>query len=131
MTKRVLIYCFLLMMSLSQFLCAGTRNAEKLEVDVCDISVPKEIAQANASFVVVFAVQVDEDGRLIKVDKATNDFLSDVPFVSCMTHWILPRNSRALAVTFTWKHALGWTEIAISGDQVDYRIKFHPDQFRQ
>jgi len=128
--KKILISGFLLM-ALPQFVWAGIAKERELEVDVCDFGVPKEIAQANASFPVVFTVQVGEDGRALKVEKVKNDFLTDKPFVSCIKDWTLPRSSRSLVVTFNWKHAEGWTEIAISGDEVNYRIKFRPGAFSQ
>jgi hypothetical protein len=121
----------LLLMALPQLGWAGIANEHELEVDVCDFGVPKEIAQANASFPVVFTVQVGEDGRALKVERVKNDFLTDKPFVSCIKDWTLPRSSRSLVVTFNWKHAEGWTEIAISGEEVNYRIKFRPGAFSQ
>jgi hypothetical protein len=128
--KTILISGFLLM-ALPQLVGAGITKERELEVDVCDFGVPNEIAQANASFPVVFKVQVGEDGRALKVEKVKNDFLTDEPFVSCIKDWTLPRGSRPLVVTFDWKHAEGWTEIAISGDEVNYRIKFRPGAFSQ
>jgi len=102
-----------------------------LEIEFCDFKVPPDIAQANASFPAAFLVQVGDDGRPVKVDKITNDFLSDEPFISCIKNWRLPRGTQRVAVTFTWKHADGWTEVAISGGEANYRIKIQPGAFSQ
>lgn len=128
--KIILISGFLLIV-FPEFVFAGITKERELEVDVCDFGVPKEIAQANASFLVVFTVQVGEHGRALKVEKVKNDFLADKPFVSCIRDWTLPASRQPLVVTFSWKHAEGWTEIAISGDDVDYRIKFRRGAFGQ
>jgi len=127
--KTILISGFLLLL-IPQFAFPGTTTRHELEIDVCDFGVPKEIAQANASFPVIFTLKVGEDGRVLKVEKVKNDFLADEPFVNCIRDWTLPASNQTLVVVFNWKHAAGWTDIAISGKDVNYRITFRGDQRR-
>jgi hypothetical protein len=114
-----------------QFARPATTAGQRLEIDVCEIKVPKELAQANATFTITYAVQVGEDGHPMKVEKVKNDFLPDEPFAVCLKSWTLPTANRRLAVSFTWKHAQGWAEIAITGEDFSYRIVFKPGAFAQ
>ncbi len=120
-----------LILSVSQFAWAVPKAGLQLEINVCEFKVPSELAQANATFVVTYIVQVGEDGRPLKVDKERNDFLTDDPFVHCIKSWTLPFGSQKLAVSFTWKHGQGWTQLAITGEDLNYRITFEPGAFAQ
>jgi hypothetical protein len=120
-----------LILSMPKFTPSAPKAGLRLEIDMCEFKVPPELAQANASFIVTYIVQVEEDGHPLKVDKVRNDFLTDGPFVHCIKSWILPPGSRQLAVSFTWKHGQGWTELAITGQDFNYLIRFEPGAFAQ
>jgi len=107
-------------------------TGQRLEIAMCDFKVPPEIARANATFTVVFAVQVGEDGRTTKIEREKNTLLSDEPFITCLKTWIYPvKTNKGLFVSFVWRHGQGWTEVAISGADLDYRIAFQPGAFAQ
>ncbi|MFL6389831.1 MAG: hypothetical protein ACJ71U_20320 [Terriglobales bacterium] len=120
-------FLFLSLVLLPHLLKAQAKGGN-LEIEVCDFRVPQEIARANASFTAIYTLKVGENGRPIKVEKEKNDFLADEPFAKCIKNWVLPSSNERLVATFTWKHAEGWTEIAVSGVGVNYRIKL--DQAR-
>ena len=101
------------------------------EIEICDFKVPKEIWRANASFSVVFAVDVGEKAHALKVEKVKNDFLSDDPFINCINGWTFPNPNDRFTVTFNWKHGAGWTEISIFGKGVSHRFKIGPGAFKQ
>jgi len=94
------------------------------EIEFCDFHVPEDVARANASFTVVYSVEVNGEGRATSVRRAKNDFLQDEPFVSCLINWNLPVRNERVAVALTWKHGIGWTDVNISGQGVDQRIVF-------
>lgn len=119
--RRVMSFlCFL-----ATTLPSPARGAEgktrEVEIELCDFQVGKEIAQANASFSVIYTVQVGDDGRPVKVEKERNEFLPDESFVSCIKNWLLPAGRWIVA--FSWTHGKGWTEIAVSGNDLNYRLK--------
>lgn len=101
------------------------------EIELCNYHVPPEIARANASFMVVYAVRVDSGGHAAVVEKVKNDFLSSEPFTACLRKWILPTSNQKVVVTFAWQHGVGWTEIMISGPGIDTRIRVGQGACRQ
>lgn len=121
----------LLLLSVFPHLLQAQTKGRELEIEICDFGVPKEIARANASFTAIYTLEVGGNGRPVKVEKEKNDFLADEPFAACIKNWILPNTNERLVATFTWKHAEGWTEIAIAGDEVNYRIKIKPGALNQ
>jgi hypothetical protein len=109
------------------FLTSGSGLARpegaRQEIELCDFQVPPAIARANASFTVVYAIKVGDDGHAASVEKVKNDFLPSRPFTACLGKWILPTHNRKVVVTLAWQHGVGWTEVTVSGPGIDTRIR--------
>jgi hypothetical protein len=105
--------------------------SEELEIKMCDFQVSPELARANATFSVFYAIQVGDDGRPTKIEKVKNDLLGNEAFVTCIQSWTLSVKNKRLVASFDWKHGQGWTDVTISGDDVRYRIAFESGAFSQ
>lgn len=106
-------------------------TSEQLEIKMCDFGVPPDLARANATFSIFYAIQVGDDGRPTTIEKVKNDLLGDQPFVACIQSWTLLVKNKRLVASFDWKHGQGWTGLTISGDDLQYRIAFDPGAFGQ
>jgi hypothetical protein len=96
------------------------------EIELCDFKVPGAIARANASFSVIYSIELGPTGKPTKVTKVKNDFLADDPFVNCFRGWQLPPEYGTVSIILNWKHGIGWTQLSISGKGVHRVLKFQP-----
>jgi hypothetical protein len=90
-------------------------SSEKVTPDVvtpCEISMPREVREAD--FVVVYKFETKE-GKPTNIKKVKNDFLKDDDFAACIAGWMLPSLTGHGLAEFSYKHAEGWTEITVSG----------------
>ncbi len=129
--KLMLVFVLMLATLFSGFV--GRQHQERTiqEIQFCDFKVPKDIAQGNASFGIAFMVQLGDSGSPTKITKVRNDFLSDAPFIECLKGWSFPDHKGSLLISFNWKHGEGWTEITISGSDMNQQIKIQPGAFSQ
>jgi hypothetical protein len=93
-------------------------------IELCDFKVPTSVANANASFSVVYSIRVGPDGKALNVTKVKNDFLADGPFIDCLNGWILPTPGGNVSVTFSWQHSKGWIQVSLSGKGVNRMMRF-------
>ncbi len=97
------------------------------EVELCDLRVPDSVAQANATFTMVFSAVRSTDGTLKDIKKVRGSFLTDAPFVACITGWKLPGPaSEPVVVEFDWVHSKGWTTIRALSKSSIIRFKIAP-----
>lgn len=120
--KYVTVVCML-----SIYFSATTTYAEASEeIELCDFKVPAAIARANASFSVIYSIELGSTGKPTKVTKVKNDFWADDSFVKCFRGWRLPPEYRTVSIILNWKHGTGWTQLVISGKGVHRILKFQP-----
>jgi hypothetical protein len=117
---HVVILVFLLISVHTKITSAGEL------IELCDFKVPDSIANANASFSVVYSIEIDPSGKVVKVTKVKNEFLSDAPFVACLRTWQLPPEYGTVSVIFNWTHGKGWTQMSLTGKGVERVLKFQP-----
>jgi hypothetical protein len=120
-----------LLIAFIPFGVAFASTSASQEIQLCDFKVPKDIAHANASFTVIYAVQTGPDRHFSKIEKIKNDFLNDQPFTQCLSGWTLPVENQRVTITFNWKHGQGWTDIALSSKDLNQRIRIQPGAFKQ
>ena len=92
------------------------------EVWFCQPSVPEEVARANATFSVVYQLEIGPNGRPQSLTKLVNPYLDDEQFIQCLSKWVLPVKNRRITVAFRWQHGVGWTEVLISGTDTPRRL---------
>jgi hypothetical protein len=97
----------------------------KDEIELCDFKVPADVAEANASFTVIYALDIGVSGGPSKVTKLKNDFLKDEPFTDCFMRWALPVRNERITVYLSWEHGKGWTRVALEGKHINRRILIH------
>lgn len=103
--------------------CAGP---PKDEVVICDVPVSSSVMQANATFNVVYTLDLDAEGRPTKIKPIRNDFLPSEPFQRCFAQWVLPAKNRLVTVVFRWQHGVGWTDVVIVGLDINRKIVLRP-----
>ena len=130
--RTVIAAVLLLIATTVQLPLPDQAKKHKTEIEICDFKMPHEIARANATFLILYGLQIGADGRPTKVEKIKmeNTFpIPDEPFVSCIKGWVLPVANHRVSVLFQWKHGAGWTQIELSGTDLDYVIKVQPGAF--
>lgn len=120
--RRVIVFCELWLCFSGLAVCANPSE----EIELCDFGVPSAIARANASFPVIYSLELGSTGKPIRVAKVKNDFLADDPFVNCFLGWQLPAEWGTVYVILNWKHGIGWTQLTISGKGVRRVLRFQP-----
>lgn len=113
---------FLLCLVLCLGAFASPKTKAKDVVTPCQISVSPEAKEAN--FVALYSFDV-EAGKPVNILRVKNDFLPDDDFVACISRWKLPSVRGKAQAEFSYKHAVGWTEITVSGK--DFRKTLRPD----
>ena len=93
-------------------------------IEFCDFNVPSAITHANASFSVVYSMEIDDSGNPVKINKILNNFLTDELFVNCFIKWKLPPEYKTITIVMNWKHGVGWTQLSLSGKEVHRVFKF-------
>jgi hypothetical protein len=101
-----------------------SRKAAAQEVDFCAFAVPPTIVQGYASFSVIYVFDVNNEGRPINLKPVSQGFTTPEEVQSCIESWKLPEYSKKrLVASFRWKHGVGWTQLAITGEGVKLTIK--------
>jgi len=98
----------------------------KDEVVICDVAPSPSVMQANVTFNVIFTLDLDSEGCPTKIKAIRNDYLPNEPFERCFAQWALPAKNRQVAVVFRWQHGVGWTDLIISGLDINRKIVLRP-----
>ena len=102
--------------------------AEQEIIEFCDFEVPKIVAHANASFPVIYSMDIDSTGAPINITKINNHpfekIMPDEPFLKCFQKWKLPTSYGKVEIHLNWKHAIGWTSVSLIGKDVVRRWNF-------
>ena len=97
-------------------------------IEFCDFKVPPFVAHANASFPVIYTMEINPNGVPININNVSTSTiskaLSDEPFVECFQKWRLPPSYEKVEVNLYWKHAEGWISGSLSGKDFVRRWRF-------
>jgi hypothetical protein len=108
-------------------LAASTANAfSDEEIVLCDLGVSTQVRNANASFNVIYQLDLDSAGNVTRASPLRSDFLSDKTIVACLKRWKFSRPRRQVTVVFQWKHAEGWISAAVVDGGTTRTIRFEP-----
>ena len=94
---------------------------DKIEeiIELCDFKVPPFVAHANASFSVIYSMDINPNGVPININNVSTSTiskaLSNEPFIECFQKWRLPPFYEKVEVYLYWKHAVGWTSVSLIG----------------
>ncbi len=116
----------LLLLAIVGLTCPAA-HAQKVSEDVvlCDLGVSKGLAQANASFSIVYEVGTNTTGRVERVTKVENRFIPEEAVTACLSRWTLSPPSATFKVSLDWEHGKGWTRMNIIGPaDLIRRIRF-------
>lgn len=100
---------------------ATCRAAPASEIVLCDFGVTSELRAANASFSIVYRIDIGDDGRVVGVSELRNDFLP-----GALSRWKFAGPKRRATVSLDWKHGEGWVSIVVSDPRSTLRIRFEP-----
>jgi hypothetical protein len=116
---------FLLPMLLCSLACTSAdRSSTKDVVILCPIPIPADLR--DAQFVVTYRFETTKTGKPINIRKLKNEFLTDEPFVACISIWSLPSISgEGIAEFFSKPAEGGWTEINISAKGFNKSFPYH------
>ena len=106
---------------------ANEQEIEDEIIEFCNFKVPEFTAQANASFEVVYTMEIDSNGspvNIINKNIITHKQVSDEPFVECFQKWKLPPSYGKADVSFYWKSGVGWTTMSLKGKNVRRTVSF-------
>ncbi len=76
---------------------------------VRNVDIPHSVMHANATFNVVFTLDLDSGDRPGKITGIRNEFLADEPPQGDLAQQMLPAKNRRVKVVYRWKHGVGWT----------------------
>jgi hypothetical protein len=107
------------------FLTGQPQSRVSTEITFCNLNVPEDIKQANASFYVSYSFEVDEDGKPIRIHKILDDYIGEQKVSSCLSNWRFQgiKEKTKMVAMFRWQHGKGWVELAISGRDFKQVIK--------
>lgn len=108
-------------------LAASTANAFGDEqIVLCDLGVTTQVRNANATFNVIYQLDIGRAGNVTRASKVRNDFLPDEKIAACLTRWKFSGPGRQATVAFQWKHGEGWISVGITDGGLTRRIRFDP-----
>lgn len=98
---------------------------QKAEITFCQFSLSDEIKDGNSSFTVGYSFKLDDKGKPKDIKKILGDQLSDEKVISCLSGWHFSdvAYDSLITVFFRWEHAIGWTELTVSGKDFFQKIK--------
>ena len=100
----------------------GTAKAQ--ELTFCSLPLSKAILQANASFNVIYELDVSEKGLPVNIKALEEGFAQPADVQACLEQWRLPQfASKHLVAVFEWHHGVGWKKLAISGPDIKLIIQ--------
>jgi hypothetical protein len=121
-TQKLIALLLLLLCSLA--CTSAEKSSTKDVVTLCPIPIPSDLR--DAQFVVTYRFETTKTGKPINIRKLKNDFLSDEPFVACISEWSLPSVSgEGIAEFFRRPAEGGWTEINISAKGFNKSFPYH------
>jgi len=71
--------------------------------------------QRSISFSEVYTFTLDDNGKALGIKRVAGEYLDQQEVMACINRWefsgFAPKSRTN--VSFTWQHALGWTEMKI------------------
>ena len=94
------------------------------EISFCQPELPSHVKDMNASFLVIYSFKVDDEGRATQISRVRDEFSDGTGVVECLKKWRLHEEEpdSKTTVSLYWKHAVGWVEMTILGEDIRQRI---------
>jgi hypothetical protein len=101
-----------------------------MDITFCQFSVGDDIKQAHTSFTVGYSFRLDESGKPKNITRILGSQLSDEQVSACISGWQFSNGVPDSLVTayFRWEHAIGWTELKVSGKDFSQKIKIEGEK---
>ena len=80
---------------------------------LCGGAVPTVVAEANATFRVVYELETGSSGAVVNVTRLRNALFPDNQLMACLGDWVLPAPNTKSNVLLEWTHAAGWTRMVV------------------
>lgn len=107
------------------FLFNPSQGGIKSEITFCNLEVSKNTKRANASFSVIYAFEIDQEGKPSKIQKIQDKYVGKEKVIACLSEWRfigLPSGTDLIAF-FRWQHGKGWVEVSVVGQDFKQVIK--------
>ena len=119
-----MVYLMVLLGYLSAYVGESEDSAPMSEIHFCHFEVAPHIKSMNAGFSVAYSFEVNDKGKPTEIKKLHDPFLQDSVVEQCVQEWYLPGldSGTTGVLVSTWKHGLGWTEMAIKAGTLQQRI---------
>ncbi len=114
MKATILLLVFAL---LTLQISAQSNKSTKKEVlsSFCQLTVSDSFFQLNISFTEAYSFKVNDEGKPVDIKKLYAKYVKVDEVSDCLSSWKFsgfPKDTR-FQVYFTWKHAIGWTQMKI------------------
>jgi hypothetical protein len=111
---------------------ASDIRIKKPETDItfCQLSVSDDDKNAHMSFTVGYSFRLDENGKPREIKKILGSQLNDEQAFACISRWQFPKGASDSLMTayFRWEHAVGWTELKVSGKDFSQKVKIEGER---
>ena len=83
----------------------------------CQITLSDHTKQANITFTDIYIFDIDKSGSVINMRPSRAKYTDVLDVHTCLEKWRFSGfpDHTVFHVEFTWKHAVGWTQMRISG----------------
>ena len=124
---KVLPLAVVLAMGVALQVWAQSPKPATNEVELCDFKVLPVLADANATFSMIFALEIGEEGVPTNIRRVEGHFLDERSFIECLKKWRLaaPRGQKVL-VEFDWVHGKGWVRVTITSSTLALTMRIAP-----
>lgn len=81
----------------------------------CQFSVSEQLMQTSISFTEIYTFTLDQNGKALGVKRVSGQYLDQQEVTTCIRKWEFSgfAPTSRVTVSFTWKHAEGWTEMKV------------------
>jgi hypothetical protein len=96
----------------------------KVNVVFCGFEPSKSLVQGHANFTLRVLFLIDQKGKPANPRQVGGFRVDQNQVKKCLSEWDfsgLSANSRVTA-RFTWKHGIGWTQMDVSGRELNVKI---------
>src|SRR5215475_6963509 len=94
---------------------APPREKRSLLSSFCQFSLSEQLIQTNISFSEIYTFTLSENGKALGIKRVSGEHLDLKEVTRCINRWeffgFAPRSR--VTVSFTWRHAVGWTEMKV------------------
>lgn len=103
-----------------------TSNAQSIATNIkfCRFTVSKNLRIGHANFTVITSFRVGSDEKPNQIKQIGNFRVAQGEMETCLSDWQFAGLSSAsiLLARFRWEHGAGWTEMTVSGKELELRL---------